>query len=401
MSAAHLNGLCAANGRDDAPNARASAGRGRGLLPGFAIRNLDGQAPRSFRGTSHMTENRLAADLDHVLDRTRGLWEELRGERLFLTGGTGFFGRWLLESFAWANNQLGLHASALVLTRNPEAFRRKATHLAKQPSIRFLQGDIRSFEFPSGSFSHIIHAAAESNAKINREDPQGMTAIIVEGTRRTLDFARSCGARRFLLTSSGAVYGNQPPEMTHIPEEYSDAPDPSDPGSIYGLGKRAAEELCRSYADQTGIEMKIARGFAFAGPYLPLDAHFAIGNFIRDALKGGPIVVQGDGTPRRSYLYAADLAVWLWTILLRGRSLRPYNIGSENDVTIRGLAEAVAHSFQPAPEIQVLRQAAPGAPAQRYVPSTKRAASELGLRESVDLPDAIRRTIAWARTSDQ
>jgi nucleoside-diphosphate-sugar epimerase len=344
-----------------------------------------------------MTENRLAADLDHILDHTRGLWEDLRGERIFLTGGTGFFGAWLLESFAWANDRLSLKASVLVLSRNPEAFRTKAPHLADHPAIRFQRGDIRTFGFPTGTCSHIIHAATESGTNLNRENPQRMLETIVEGTRRVLDFAQACNTRKFLLTSSGAVYGKQPADMTRIPEDYSGAPDPADPASAYGRGKRTAEEMCASHARRTGIELKIARGFAFVGPYLPLEVHFAVGNFIRDALAGGPIVVRGDGTPRRSYLYAADLAVWLWTILFRGTRLRAYNVGSEEEVTIHGLAKVVADSFQPVPEVRVLGQALAGAPVERYVPSTQRAASELGLRAIITLPEAIRRTISWAR----
>ena len=102
--------------------------------------------------------NPLADDLDHVLKHTAGLWEELRGRRIFITGGTGFFGCWLLESFAWANDRLGLNASATVLTRNPKSFAAKMPHLAWRSDLIFLEGDVRSFSFPAGKFDFVIHA---------------------------------------------------------------------------------------------------------------------------------------------------------------------------------------------------------------------------------------------------
>ncbi len=343
--------------------------------------------------------NPLAEDLDHVLSRTRGIWEELRGRRIFITGGTGFFGCWLLESFAWANDALELDASALVLTRDPDSFRRKAPHLANLRCIEFLTGDVRSFDFPSGEFTHLIHAATETTATSNK-DPLFLFDSIVEGTRRTLEFASKCGARKFLLASSGAVYGRQPPELSHISEGHRGGPDPADSRSEYGEGKRAAEMLCALYARRFELQPKIARCFAFVGPCLALNAHFAIGNFIRDGLNGGPILVNGDGTPYRSYLYAADLAIWLWTILFRGEPCRPYNVGSEDGVTIRELAEAVARAF-PGREVRIAAQARTGVPAERYVPSTERARLELGLETTIDLVRSIEKTIDWHRNRQQ
>jgi dTDP-glucose 4,6-dehydratase len=333
--------------------------------------------------------NPLAADLDHVLSHTRELWSELRGRRIFITGGTGFFGCWLLESFAWANDKLDLNASVLVLTRDAEAFRQKAPHLANYPAIQFHAGDVRSFKFPTGQFSHVIHAATEASAKLSEEGPLTMFDTIVTGTRRALEFARHCGAKKFLLTSSGAVYGRQPPDLTHIPEDYGGGPEQTDPHWAYGEGKRAAEMLCALYAKQYGLEPKIARCFAFVGPYLPLDIHFAIGNFIRDGLTGGPIQVNGDGTPFRSYLYAADLAIWLWTILFRGQPNWPYNVGSEDDRPISAMADAVA---KVAPARVVIRQRPGNGPVSRYVPRTSRAVDELGLRTWIPLEDGLTRT---------
>jgi dTDP-glucose 4,6-dehydratase len=345
-------------------------------------------------------ENRLAADLEHVLEYTRPLWEDLRGERIYITGGTGFFGCWLLESFTWANARLGLGASAMVLTRNLDAFRKKAPHLAADPAVSFQIGDVRSFDFPEGSFSHIIHAATESSTKLNAVDPLIMFETIVEGTRHTLDFARHCQARKFLLTSSGAVYGKQPPEMTHIPEDYPGSPDTTDPRAAYGEGKRAAETLCTLYSRQYGFEAKVARCFAFVGPYLPLDAHFAIGNFIRDGLNGRPIIIQGDGTPMRSYLYAADLAIWLWTILFKGQSQRTYNVGSEDSLSIAEMARRVAEQFQPVMEIETRGKVDANMPLECYVPGTARAKNELGLDTLIKLNEAIEKTIVYYRKND-
>lgn len=347
---------------------------------------------------SNCWQNLLADDLDHILAHTEGLWEELRGKRLFITGGTGFFGCWLLESFAWANEKFDLGASALVLTRNLDAFRKDAPHLAANPAIRFHAGDVRNFDFPEGEFSHVIHAATTSaRATFNNEDPLVKFDTIAEGTRHTLDFAVRCGAGKLLLTSSGSVYGKQPAGLTHIPEDYRGAPDPADPDSALGEGKRAAEFLCGVYAGKYGIEAKIARCFSFVGPYLPLDIHYAVGNFIRDGLNGCPIRVNGDGTAYRSYLYAADLVIWLWTILFKGEPCCIYNVGSEADMTIAELANTVARCFHNSVEVKIARSPAPDRPAERYVPSTKLAQNNLGVRQTVTIEDAVARTIAHLR----
>lgn len=341
--------------------------------------------------------NPMPDDVCDILAQTRGMWEELRGQRLFVTGGTGFFGCWLLESFVRANDALDLGARVTLLTRRPEAFAGKAPHLAHHPAVQLHAGDVRNFVFPEGRFSHVIHAATEASAVLNEESPLLMFDAIVDGTRRVLEFSVQAGASKVLLTSSGAVYGRQPPEVTHVTEEYSGGPDCVDFRSAYGEGKRAAETLCSLYSRKYGFEAKIARCFAFVGPHLPLDAHFAVGNFIRDALRGGPVVVQGDGSPYRSYLYAADLAVWLWTLLFRAPSCRPYNVGSGDGRTIAEIAHSVADLAGGLP-VRILGTAKAGQPPSRYVPDVTRAERELGLRVRADLKESIRRTLEYHRS---
>lgn len=333
-----------------------------------------------------------ARDLDHVLEHTQGLWDELRGGRLFVTGGTGFFGRWMLESFLRANDELSLGAEVILLTREPYAFADAAPHVAGHAAVTLHSGDVRSFDFPSFECTHVLHMATETALQ---ESVAASFQTAVAGTERVLDFSAGHGVQKLLLTSSGAVYGPQPPDCERLSEEYVRLPCLEVVSTSYADGKRAAEFLCSVAAERTRLQAKIARCFAFVGPLLPLDANFAIGNFIRDALYGDRIEVTGDGTARRSYLYAADLAVWLWTILFKGESGRPYNVGSEADLSIADLAVLVANVLRPGIPVHIAEKPAAGALPKRYVPSTTRAAQELGLRSRVDLRDAVQRTADW------
>ncbi len=338
-----------------------------------------------------------AEDLDLVLERTRDVWSELKGARLFITGGTGFFGRWLLWSLKAANARLDAGARAVVLTRNPAAFRRAVPALAEDTALALWPGDVRTGRLPQGAFSHVIHAATDTSVSA-AADPYALMDTVVGGTRRVLDLGVRAGAEAFLLTSSGAVYGPQPPDLERVPETYGGAPDPLDPEATYGHAKRLAEQLCALHHHRHGLATKVARCFAFVGPYLPLDGHFAIGNFIRDALHGDAVRVRGDGTPVRSYLYAADLTAWLWTILVKGTPGTAYNVGSDRPLPVADAARLVRAALAPGKAVVVAGEA-PAGPRARYVPSIERARRELGLEAWTDLDAAVRRTAHWHRQS--
>jgi len=336
-------------------------------------------------------------DLDSVLGHVDHLWSDLRGQALFFTGGSGFVGSWLLESLLHADKALALGVRATVLTRSIARMAAKLPHLANDPRVEMIEGDVRHWagEGRHRDFRYLIHGAADASAALNREAPLVMIDTIVAGTRRALEYARDSGIKRVLMLSSGGVYGNVPLSIPNVPEDYAGAPDPLDSYYAYAEAKRMAELLCAVYAKQYGMEIPVARLFAFVGPRLPLDAHFAAGNFIRDAMQGGEIVIEGDGTAVRSYLYAADLAAWLWTVLLRGESGRAYNVGSDEAVSIRQLADITAGVFPGGKSVTVSGRINASNPISRYVPDIGRARADLGLGVWTPLREALSRTVDW------
>jgi dTDP-glucose 4,6-dehydratase len=308
--------------------------------------------------------------------------DQLAGKRIFITGGTGLFGRWLLEEFS------GIDVDLVLLTRDPAAFRKGFPMVGRLSTISFVEGDVRNFSFPSGHFNYVIHAATPVVSDDLSDDADEMYSIIVDGTERVLEFSEAAGVNRLLYVSSGAVYGVQPPEVEYLPETY-----PCNPVTAYGKGKLAAEQLCL----ESGIPAVIARCFAFVGPYLPDDAHFAIGNFIGNCLRDEPIEIKGDGTPLRSYMYGSDLAKWLLCILMKGISGAAYNVGSDAAVSIESLAHLVRDIAGTKNKIAVHGTPVPGEAPSRYIPSIEKERTELGLDLQINLREAIVKTLDWHR----
>ncbi len=292
-------------------------------------------------------------------------------KRLFMTGGTGFFGKWLLLTRP-------AEYEYFILSRDPDKFLAGFPEL-DTPGLNFIKGDVRDFEPPREYFDYVLHAATTSGHAIPDEE---MASVIMEGTRRVLQM----NFGKMLYISSGGVYGrNLPPQVR---EDYPPAPT-----TVYGQNKLAAENLCR----ESGKPAVIARCFAFVGPYLPLDQHFAIGNFIADCLRQQTITIKGDGSPRRSYLYAQDLAEWLWQILLRGNNGRIYNVGSDDSYSIQEIAELVKSVAGTSNSIEIL--SSPGNHIEYYIPDISRVRNELGLTMKTPLVEAIRRTIEFQSSS--
>lgn len=339
-----------------------------------------------------MSTWQLDSDLAGILATPQIDWNELRNARLLLTGGTGFIGRWLLEALQQANDRLALDLHITVPSRRPEVFRQRARHLLANGRLQLLPLDLAT-ERPNGDFTHLIHAATDASAMLNDVDPLTVFRTIVHGTEHVLELAASQPGIKVLFLSSGAVYGQQPPELAGVPENWNGSPNPQVAKNAYGEAKRAAEMLCAIYRKQFGVSVVTARIFSLLGPFLPLGSHFAAGNFIRDALAGEPIIVQGNGRPVRSYLYPSDLVTWLLTLLTAAPRQIAYNVGSERAVSIAELAQAVAHLIG-REGYQVLGHDDAGWNAGRYVPDTSLIREEFGLTETVSLESAILGTAA-------
>jgi nucleoside-diphosphate-sugar epimerase len=335
----------------------------------------------------------LSKDLKLISEKTSVLWQGKKNKTIFITGGTGFFGIWLLMSFIHINKQFNLNNKLIILTRNRNFFLIKHPWLSNYPDIKFIEGNIVDFKFFPDDVHYVIHAATEASVKLNNDNPLEMFDTIVNGTKRVLEFSKIKKVESFLLTSSGAVYGKQPSNINNIGEDYYGAPDIQKIESVYAEGKRISETLCTVYFEKYGLPVKIARCFAFVGPFLKLDSHFAIGNFIGDLLNNKDILINGDGTPLRSYMYSSDLCIWLWTILFKGHNNSPYNVGSDKSISISELAKIILKNSDLNKQKIIVKSPISNSTKLKYVPKIDKAINDLGLEIYNDLEESILKTI--------
>jgi nucleoside-diphosphate-sugar epimerase len=337
-------------------------------------------------------------DIKYVVSKVgANRWRQLSGKRLLLTGCTGFIGKWLLASVLEAMEAFEFELEVVAVSRNPRVFWAEHTGLEAHPNISWIKYDIRDLKVwgiePCG---FAIHAATDVVATSRARD---IFETCVIGTQRVIDLVDDGkGGGRALLLSSGAVYGSPKLNMLDFDEDWHGAPDPLSPSSAYGEGKRASELIFAMAAEERpSLSYAIARCFAFVGPHLPLDKHFAIGNFIRAALRNEDITINGDGTPIRSYLYASDLAHWLWVMLFEAPSARAYNVGCEESISIGALASRVNSVLGGQGSINIISKPDPEACPSVYVPSVDRIKNELGLSPDIGLDEAIKRTAEWVK----
>ena len=339
-------------------------------------------------------DNLLQLDLVHVDEAVESDLSLLVNSHVLITGATGFVGTWLVKSWLFSHRQRGGKGSLSLLARSfPDELKKLAKDM---PRILHLhQSDVRDVKRDSLSgVEYIVHAATPARESLNVSLPSEMISIIVDGQRAILNACDHKSLRGVLFLSSGAVYGRQSADHEFLVETYQGAPSTTDIRNAYHESKRFAELLGSVWAATSDSRFVIARLFAFLGPHLPTDQHFAAGNFIGNVLQGVPPLLKSQGNSIRSYQYPSDMTAWLWALLVRGRSNEAYNVGSMEATSIRRLAEKVLELSDIRDQTVRLDPSAPD-DFSRYVPSTKKIQDELKVRNLVPLDDAIRRTIAW------
>ena len=336
----------------------------------------------------------IEKDCDEITSGDIDALEMLRNERVLIIGGTGFIGKWLTELIIFLNDHYNFNTNLSLLSRQSEIIYDQMPHLMKRKDVSLIRQDVRNLlEVPS-DVSYVIHAAASPDSRVHSSDPIQTLSVIVNGTHAVLSaISEHLTLKKILYISSGLVYGSQPLDFLYMDEKYRGAPLCNSITSIYAEAKRCAETLCAAYFSQYKIPIVIIRPFAFIGPYQSLDKPWAINNFLRDGISGGPIRILTDGETVRSYMYASDMAFWILRILTEGISGIAYNVGSPYPVTLKNLAEKIAINFKPRPDIRIGTLFADPKYRSRFVPDVSLSKS-LNLDIKVNLDDALKRTLA-------
>lgn len=313
----------------------------------------------------------------------------LRNKRLLISGGTGFLGRWVVESLCMLNDRLELNNQIYLVTRSVNRTSGSVS-FAGRPDVHFIQSDVRdvgSIDLPGCHF--VIHAATDVASNTT---PLEVFDTCVDGTRAMLRLAKKMGAEKFLLFSSGAVYGNSPLAPARYREDYLGAPRADEAGAGYASGKRAAEYIASAFCDENDIRLAIARCFAFTGPGIPLGGPFALSDFISGALsRSRRISIAGDGSTVRSYMYATDLVDWILRMLVSEEPRLTLNVGGEQELSMREVAEIVSTSFDY--QVDIFIKNDPSVASSTYLPDVSKALSIDGFRLRYDSYSAVAETV--------
>ncbi|MDR1243417.1 MAG: NAD-dependent epimerase/dehydratase family protein [Deltaproteobacteria bacterium] len=344
----------------------------------------------------------VTEDLDQILSVPLP-WEVFSGTSVLISGASGLLGSYCCEVLLRLNeiNRLAAPVKVIAVSRNLQSSARRFSAYAGRPDLVLLQGDVcTGLPAWDEAADYVLHGASPASPTAMAADLLGTFEANVSGTRNMLKLAQAKQARKFLFLSSGAVYGNMPPEVHSIGENDFGALDPLTARAAYDEGKRAGETLCWLYADKFGLSASSARIAHTYGPGLKADDGRSFADFITAAAEGRPLVLNSDGSAIRYFCYLSDTTAGLFTILLLGESGQAYNLGSATECcSIRELAQLITDLFPERglritfPEqVPTTRQA--GVTSRQIpIPFNTSKLKALGWMDRIKLAPGLRRTI--------
>lgn len=307
--------------------------------------------------------------------------------RILITGGAGFVGSHLADRFLHEGHRVV--AMDNLITGNLDNIR----HHIGNPHFEFIHHDVSNRIHVVGGLDGVFHFASPASPIDYLKYPIQTLKVGALGTHNALGLARAKGAR-FLLASTSEVYGDP---LEHPQKEtYAGNVDPIGPRGVYDEAKRYAEALTMAYHNAHGLETRIVRIFNTYGPRMRHDDGRVVPNFIKQALRGEPLTVYGDGTQTRSFQYVDDLIEGVHRLFHSNYSL-PVNIGTTHEISILEFAEAVNElTGNPAGIVMKEKDRIAGDPQTRQ-PDTTRAREILDWEPRVKLADGLSKTLEYFR----
>ena len=320
----------------------------------------------------------------------------LNNQSILVTGGTGFMGKWIAEMISFINEMSEINVILYLLGRDINKFKMEVPHLASKSFIKFIEQDVRNIRDLPVDINYIVNAAGSPDNRDHVSQPLRTIETFFKGTQSLFDAAtRLPNLKRIIHISSHTVYGRND-SVDLIDEKFSGRLETNNISQVYAEGKRGAETLCAIYRSSFKLPLLILRPFAFIGPYQKLEKPWAINNFIRDGILGGPIRILGNGSIIRSYLYGSDMAYWILKALLNGQVGESYNLGSMNGISLDGLAVKVKECIA-GNNIEILSKSSRSnySDFSTLVPDNSKIIKALQVKETYSIDEAIKRTIVW------
>lgn len=271
-------------------------------------------------------------------------WEKLKNKTVFISGANGYVPQFFVHGLLMRNEMYGDGIKVIAMCRSVERAKTRFAEYEGRDDFELYLGDVRNPISYKGKIDYIIHAASPANMKIRYKHLTEVFEANVIGCRNLLELAVDKNAE-FLFVSSVDIYGKTD-GMSRLIETYSGALDPLNPRNVYSCAKRAAETLCICYVNQ-GLSCKIVRPFQILGSGIELDDGRLHADFISQLLKGDKIILKGDGTPRRTFMYVTDAIVGMLTVMIDGNSGEAYNVVSEEgEASVLELAQIMASNVK-------------------------------------------------------